>query len=192
MKQTFLTSPFWDPSCLHFLLFFCSSVVFVFMFYVSAFMFVCWPCFWYILFSSCFVFVLLLVWLSDYGNTVFPATFLFNFMCLFLFGFLCCLFPLLTISLYYFVSVLSGFLFYLCNRTKWFCCLHLVVLFPFCCDGLNFVFLSFISKKRPKNGHNNKECRKNGQLLSVSAVVFTNSVPNLGGGLKMQILLNTH
>ena len=63
LKQTFLTSPFETQVAFNFgSFFFCSLVlVFVFMVYVSAFLFLCWLCFWYF-----FVFVLcfLLCWLK--------------------------------------------------------------------------------------------------------------------------------
>ena len=97
-------------------------------------------------------------------------------------SFLCCLFPVLTLKLHHFVSVLSFF----CNMTKWFSCLHLVVLLPFC--FLVFivfdVFCVFHSSPRktppktdtaktPKINMQKKRTKNN----SVSAVVFTNSVP---------------
>ena len=70
---------------------------------------------------------------------------------------------------------------------------HLVVFFPFCCFVLNFVlcFVVFIPlKQTTKNGHSKnpkkQKCR-NTDKNSVSAVVFTNSVPNfLGWALKIQ------
>ena len=66
-KQTFLTSHFWNPSCFHFGGLFISSVVFVFVliFHVSAFLFWCWLCFWYVLFCYCLVLVVFLVLLSQ-------------------------------------------------------------------------------------------------------------------------------
>ena len=84
------------------------------------------------------------------------------------------------------------------NRTKWFCCLHLVVIFPFllfCFEFWIFSFCDFsvLSKKDPpKKGHSKNPKSKNAQKTdkkkSVCAIVFTNSVPNfLGVGLKMQI-----
>ena len=74
-KKSFLKSHFWNPSCFHFGCLSISSVVFVFMFHVSAFLFWCWLCFWYVLFCSCLVFVLFLVLLSQtMKNIVIPAT----------------------------------------------------------------------------------------------------------------------
>ena len=68
-----------------------------------------------------------------------------------------------------------------CNKTKWFSCLHRVVLFLFCCFVLKF----FIHQNRQKSGHSKNpqksKLQRKGTLLSVSAVVFTNSVPNFGG-----------
>ena len=55
---------------------------------------------------------------------------------------LCCLLPVETMKLYCFMSVLSTFFFV--NKTRWFSCLHLVVLFLVCC--FEFLF-SFLSKK---------------------------------------------
>ena len=53
------------------------------------------------------------------------------------------------------------------NRTKWFCCLHFVVCFPFCCFVLIFVFFCFfipLRKDPPKTRHSKKpkkqKCRK--------------------------------
>ena len=65
-------------------------------------------------------------------------------------------------------------------------------------DVLCFCF-SFLSRERPnKTGHNknpkNQKCRKRGQTKnSVSAIVFTNSVPNfLGVGYKNEIFCWKH
>ena len=88
LKQTFLTSPFWNPSysfwnpsCFHFRRFY-SSIVFV-LFYFHLFLPLCFMVafVWYV-FLSCFVFVvllvLLLVLLSDYEhNVVFLAILVF-------------------------------------------------------------------------------------------------------------------
>ena len=72
---------------------------------------------------------------------------------------------------------------FFCNKPKWFSCLHLVVLFSLLLFRFDF---SFLSKKAAKNGHRKKK-QKKGHFLSVSAVVFTNSVPNFWGGLKNAI-----
>ena len=78
---------------------------------------------------------------------------------------------------------------FFCNKTKWFlvCILwsSFFVCFQFC-----FFFLLFHSSpkkaKKPDTAKTPKnKCRKKGQLLSVGAGVFRNSVPNLGGGLNM-------
>ena len=86
--------------------------------------------------------------------------------CLF---FLCCLFPfrhLICIML-----CLCCLVFFFKNRAKWFCCLHLVVIFPFWLFRvefcLSFVF-SVLSKEDPKKPETAKtpkkqKCRKNGQ-----------------------------
>ena len=57
------------------------------------------------------------------------------------------------------------------NRTKWFCCLHLVVVFPFLLFCFEFcIFCSFIPlKKRPKNGHSkNTNKQKRGKKEKTS------------------------
>ena len=59
-------------------------------------------------------------------------------------------------------------------------------LLSFCCFVLNFVLSLSSQKKTPKNGHSKNQKNKNAekkdkQRKSVSAVVFTNSVPNFGG-----------
>ena len=82
------------------------------------------------------------------------------------------------------MTVLSVFRLFYINRTKWCCCLHLLVFFPFCCFVLNFVFFCFYSSQQkdpPKTGHNNNpqktKMQKKGQTKkSVSAVVFKTSV----------------
>ena len=71
-------------------------------------------------------------------------------MLLFLFVFfLCCLFPFQTINLYNVVSVLSGFSL-LKTGLSGFCCLHLVVFFPFLLSCFEVYLFSFPSKKPPK------------------------------------------
>ena len=94
------------------------------------------------------------------------------------------------------LSVSSAFF---CNKTKWFLVCILWFCFFVCCFALNFCFGGFvIPLKKGNNGHNqntkNKNAEKKGHFLSVSAVVFTDSVPNFGGwalGLKMHLLLKT-
>ena len=92
-------------------------------------------------------------------------------------------------NLYHFVSVLPFF----CNKTKWFSCLHLVVLLPFVFFVL-IVFDFFIPLKGrpPKTGHNKnlkkQTCRKKtdknkfqlAQLCSQTGVLLL-----FGVGLKM-------
>ena len=127
LKQTFLTSPFWNPSCFHFWLFFFSSVVFVsvFMVCVSAFRFLCWFCFWYfscfacflcLCVVACFVFslwktqfpcnsgVFELCWLK---GSLFLMFYAFVLVFLFLVLFVCSL----KMKLHCYVSVLSAFFF---------------------------------------------------------------------------------
>ena len=84
--------------------------------------------------------------------------------------------------LYCFVSVLSAF--FLCNKTKWFSCLHLVGLFPFWCFVLIFCFgvSSFLSKKDKKPDTakpQNQNAEKKEHCCSGSAVtvVATNLAP---------------
>ena len=82
--------------------------------------------------------------------------------------------------------------FLFCSKTKWFYRLHLVVLFLvwlFCAQ----FFIPQIKQKQTQQKHKDKQkCRKRGQIQnSVSAVVFTDSVPVFffwgGGLLKMQL-----
>ena len=97
-------------------------------------------------------------------------------------------------KLHCFVSVLSVF----CNSAMWFSGLHLVVLFflffffVFLCSM--FVFLLFFIPLQKKNQNRTqqppppkKKCWKQTQKYnSGSAVVFTNSVPDvLGGATKL-------
>ena len=109
------------------------------------------------------------------------------------------MFWFLFVFLVLFVSMLDNRLVLFCacvvwfslfeNRTKWFCCLHLVVFFPFV---VLFWILSIFhsSQKATQKTEQNKNpqkqnAEKNGKKKSVSAVVFTNSVPNfLGLGFK--------
>ena len=85
------------------------------------------------------------------------------------------------------------------NRTKWFCCLHLVVIFPFCCFVLNFVYFLFffipLKKKTPQKPdtaktQKSKNAEKTDKKRSVSAVVFTARVffYFLGWALKIHFL----
>ena len=86
------------------------------------------------------------------------------------------------------------------NRTKWFCCLHLVVFFPFSCLVSNFVFFLFFQSSQkgpPKNrmqqktqkAKMQKKKRKNQLAQLCAQIVFL----FLGGwALKMQILLKNY
>ena len=81
------------------------------------------------------------------------------------------------------MSVLSGFSFFSERRTKWFCYVHIVVIFR--CFILNFIFLfvHFSHRKTPKKpdtaktpkGKNAKKKKKRTKK-TVSAIAFTNSV----------------
>ena len=93
-------------------------------------------------------------------------------------------------KLHCFVSVLPAFFFG--NKTKWFssfACCGLVPFLVVWCSILFCVFSPF-NKKTPQNGHGQNQkkhkCRKMDKK-SASAIVFTNSVPILGGGLKKAI-----
>ena len=73
------------------------------------------------------------------------------------------------------------------HKTGLFACLDLVVWFFFVCFFLKFRIFVFIpsknrSKKRTQQKLKNKYAEKHN--FSVSAAVFTNSVPNFGGGLE--------
>ena len=82
------------------------------------------------------------------------------------------------------VCVVWLFSFFYIHRTKWFCCLYLVVIFPFFVLFwiLSFLFFHSSQKKTPqKTGHSKnpkkQKCRKKRtKKKTVSAVVFTNSV----------------
>ena len=167
-----------------------------------------WVCF--ILLLSCFSFVSCFAF-TDYGKHCFPCNssvfshagykvvlYFFSFMFLVLFVFLfSCVVCFRFRHLICIMLCLCCLVFSLKNRTKWFCCLHLVVIFPFCCFVLNlsfFVFFIPLKKKTPqKTGHSKnpkkQTCRKNGQKnKSVSAVVFTDSVLKFFGvGLKISL-----
>ena len=89
--------------------------------------------------------------------------------------------------MYYFVPVLSDFLktgpggFVVCILWfSFFCCC--VYNFGFC-----FSFLSKNDQKRTQQNSQKQKCRKKQTFFSVSAAVFTNSVPFLGWVLNMQI-----
>ena len=88
---------------------------------------------------------------------------------------------------YCFMSVLSVF----CNKTKWFSCLHLVVLFLFAVIFSMFVFrffFSFLSKKRTQQKtQKTKYAEKKGYYFSARVVVFTNG----GWVLKIHCAENT-
>ena len=167
-----------------------------------------------ILLLSCFCFVSCFV-CTDYKEHCFPCNssvfshvgykvvlYCFNFMFLFLFvSFFCVLF----------VSILDIWFVLCCvcvvwsslfkNRTKWFCCLHLVVIFPFCCFVLKFVIFVFFhsSQKRPPKKPDtaktpkSKNAEKNGQKKSqlaqlCSQIVFFNF---LGWASKCHFWLQT-
>ena len=169
-----------------------------------------------ILLLSCFSFVSCFAF-TDYEKHCFPCNssifghagykvviYFFSFMFLVLFVFLFCIVLFVSILDIWFVlccvCVVWFSLFLQKNRTKWFCCLHLVVIFPFCCFVLNFVFFLFFysfQKKTPqKSGHSKnpkkqkcKKKKKGTKKKSVSAVVFTDSVLKIFGvGLKFSFL----
>ena len=80
------------------------------------------------------------------------------------------------------------FSFFFANKTKWFSGLHLVVLFLCWLFCVQFFVLgySFLSKKADKKTDTaktpkTKNAEERTQKKSVSAVVFTNSVPNFVG-----------
>ena len=173
------------------------------MFHVSAFLFWCWLCFWHVLFCYFLVFVLLLLLLSQtMKNTVFPAIlvyfshvgykvvlYFFSFWYWFLFVFFVLFVSILDIWFALFCDCVVWF-FSFKDRTTWFCCLHLVVFFPFllfCFESCLFSFSHSSRKKTPKKldtakKTQNQKCRKKGETKkSASAIVFTNSVPNYWG-----------
>ena len=158
------------------------------MFHVSAFLFWCWLCFWYVLFCSCLVFVLFLVLLSQTmkKNTVFPVIVVYfsHVACKVVLyfsvsGFGSCCFFVSCVVCFHFRHLICIVLWLCClvfSLTKTglsgfvVCILHLVVFFPFCCFVLNFVFFLFFhsSKKDPqKTGHSKnpkkQKIRKKGQ-----------------------------
>ena len=109
-------------------------------------------------------------------------------MFLFLFVFLCCLSPVQTIDLYYFVSVLSGFLLFVTGLSDfvvcilWSCCL-------LCCFVFNFCVFFIPLKKPPKTDtaktqktkkqEKTDKCFQLAQLCSQIVFLFLG-----GGGLK--------
>ena len=127
-------------------------------------------------------------------NTDFPAILVFlklswlkgSLFFMFKVFVLICLFLVLSVCNLSIVWCLCCLLSLFANKTKWFSGLHRVVLFLswlFCV----FLVFSFLSRKDPKQRTQrkpqNQKCRKKGQTnKSVSAIVFTNSVPNFGGG----------
>ena len=134
-----------------------------------------------LLFFICvFAFVLLLVLLSVYEKTVFPAIMVFfwvmllkRVVCFVCFMFLLFVFLVLFVSIY---RIICNILFLCCccgHKTKWSSCLHLVVLLPFlfffCCFVLNLFFVFHSSQKRPPKKPDtakNPKCKnaeKNGQ-----------------------------
>ena len=170
--------PFLKSNLLSFWLFHFSSVVLVFVYivYVSAFLFFCcYVGFVFGVFFLCFVFVFFLVLLSVYEKKQFSLQFwsffwvmlikrvvwFLCFMFLFLFVFLVLFLSILKNSFVLFASVLLIF----CHKTKWSSCLHLVVLLPFfCCLVLNFVFFHSSQKKTPqKTGHSKNPKSKNAE-----------------------------
>ena len=82
------------------------------------------------------------------------------------------------------------------NKTKCFSGLHLVVLFIFGCFVFDFWFsgFSFHSKRDQKpdtaKKTKNQKYSKGDKIKSVSAVVFINSVPNLGGWATKMLLFD--
>ena len=124
-ETNFPNIPFLNPSCFHywqFVFFFCCSCFFVFMVYVSAFLFPCWLCFWYfVVFHLCFCFCLVACFaFSLWKKQLFSLQFwcfywvmllkrvvcFLCFMFLFLFGFLVLFVSIYRINLYYFISML--------------------------------------------------------------------------------------
>ena len=102
-------------------------------------------------------------------------------MFFFCYGFVFCVF--VGVVCFLFVTRPSGCL--VC--ILWLCFLS-VVLF--------WIFVFHFSQKRPKNGHSknpqkSKMQKKETILFSVSAVVFTDSVPFFSGWAKMHVLLKT-
>ena len=96
-------------------------------------------------------------------------------------------------NLYCFVSLLSAFFF--CNKTKWFSCLHLVVLFPFllfwfeCCFSLLF---QSSQKRTQRNGHGKppppppKKCRKKAHFFQFAQLCSRIMFLIFWCGLKMR------
>ena len=211
-ETNFLTSPFWNPSCFNFWLFlFFSSVVlvFVFMVYGLAFLFLCWLCFWcsfvfvlYFCFClvSCFAF-------SLWQKAVFLAILVLFFQLCWLKGslfFMFYVFVLVCFSCvvsFHFKEFICIILFLcFCHKTKWSSCEHLVVLVPFffwlfCFDYCLFFHSS--QKKDPPKKPDTAKTKKNKNAekpdkKTVSAVVFTKSfLQFLGWALKLHVWLKT-
>ena len=187
LETNFPEIPFSKPSCFHFWLF-SYSVIVLFVFWLSVFMF-----FLNILFWLC-----LLFWFQIMIKHYFPCNssvsfvycwlkgYLFSDLC-FVIGFLVGLFAsFLNMTLECFMCVLSFSLF---ENTRLDCFLVWILLsLVLVCFQLSFVFV-FHSYQNHGHGQNleNQKCRKTSQnVSSVSAVVFTNSVPIFWGwALKM-------
>ena len=206
-KQTFLTSHFWNPSCFHFWLsmyFFCC---FCFCFHVSMFLsfsfvvdFV-FGMFYFVLVSFLFCFLFAF---TNYERHCFPAILVFlshvgyKVVIFFSVHVLVIVFSSCVVCFYFrhlicIILCLCCLVFSFKNRTKRFCCLHLVVFFPFllfCFELHLFLFFIPLNKKDPpKTGHSRnpkkQKCRKNGQLKNLLAQLCSQIVfLILGGGLK--------
>ena len=151
--------PFANPTCSNVWLF---LVFLLFLFMLSCFMFLLF-CFMLALFLVCFPFVFVCFLfccqtmketLFPYNSSVFELCWLIGslFLC-FMFLFLCLYYLVLFVcSLNNEVVLLYLFCFLFCYKTRWLSCLHLVVLFIFCCfvPTFSFFLFSFLSKKAKK------------------------------------------
>ena len=164
------------------------------MLYVSDFLILCWFCFWCALFCCCFVVVLFLFafrqWRHCFPSN--PSVFFelcwlkgslfscFMCVCVLVFVVSCvvcfqpkqwgCIALCLCCLLSFFATRLGGFLVWILWSYLLF-----VVLFWF------LLFHSSLSKKAKTDTAKAKNKRKTPNFCSVSAVVFTKSVPNLWG-----------
>ena len=93
-------------------------------------------------------------------------------------------------NLYCLVSLLSAFFF--CNKTKWFSCLHLVVLFPFllfwfeCCFSLLFQSSQKKDTKKRTRQTPPKKCRKKAHFFQFAQLCSRIMFPIFWCGLKMR------
>ena len=161
-QTNFPIIPFLKPKLLSFLVVYVVILLLFlgFMFHVSAFLFWCWLCFWYLYFVLvlfCFVYCFAF---THYEKHCFPCNSIVSLVMLVtrqFFSVSCfgsCLFFSCGVCFQFkhsmcIIVCLCCLVFLLKNRTKWFCCLHLVVFLFFVVLFWILSFLFIPLKKRP-------------------------------------------